>query len=324
MVNFEEISVVVSGPVIFVENNEGRFNATSLGCKSIRKRLPGAEIVFSTWENEDVSEIDYDILVRSEDVGGGSQNDGGNINRQICSRRAGIKAASRRFVLAMRSESHILRTDLLKYWGKYEDYSSDTEWCFLSHRVIIPAVMPPSRAKVFHMGDWYYFGMKEDVLDLWDINYWVPGRFNQQKNDLFYNAHRYVITEFVRKHHKLSFENREDINQTNIEICEKVIANNFVITGFEEYGIDSYKYFYEKTKRWHEDQAEINYSHYEWCQLYNRYCGGKADVKQSKKEWKIIHIILPIRRNIRNTKRFIKACIYTIKGEREKIPFYEY
>ena len=71
MVNFEEISVVVSGPVIFVENNEGRFNATSLGCKSIRKRLPGAEIVFSTWENEDVSEIDYDILVRSEDVGGG-------------------------------------------------------------------------------------------------------------------------------------------------------------------------------------------------------------------------------------------------------------
>lgn len=318
------ISVVVSGPVIIIEKDGELFNTTQHCCESIREKMPGAEIVFSTWENEKISGIDCDILVRSEDPGGANQKDGGNINRQICSRRAGIKAATRQYVLAIRSESHILNTDFLEYWGKYEKYSNDIEWKFLNKRVIIPATMPASRAKLFHMGDWYYFGEKDDVLKLWDLPYWEKGTRNITQSDLMYNAHRYVITAFIRKYHELQFDKRSDINGMNRVIYEKVVANNFVVTGFLEYGIDSYKYYYPKTRHWKLDQVEINYYHSEWIQLYNRYCDGGENKHLSSVELCNSKILIPARNRFRRCKRFVKASLAAIKGKKYQEEFYEY
>ena len=325
--DFSEISVVVSGPVIMLDSeNPGgaAFNATIASCKSIRGKMPEAEIVFSTWPDEDVEGVDCDILIRSADPGGADNMDGGNVNRQICSRRAGIEAATRKYVLAMRSESHIINLDFLDYWDKYNDYSDDTEYKFLKKRVLIPATMPANRASYFHMGDWYYFGIKEDVLELWSLPYWKKGSRNVKKEDLMYNPHRYVITEFVRQHHELHFDIRSDINSTNREIYEKVLANNFVVIGFLEYGLDSYKYFYPKTYKWKIDQVEINYYHGEWIQLYNRYCNGNVPARLTIKEFFFARIYIPVRNKYRNTKRAIKALIYRISSSDKEMPFYEY
>ena len=307
--NYSDISVVISGPIIILNRDGKAFNATQASVDSVRKALPGAEVILSTWNDEKVDGINYDVLVQSVDVGGAEVKDGANINRQICSRRAGIKAATKKYVLALRSESYIICPDFLNYWAKFEEYGQDTEWRFLKKRVIIPAIMPVRRNVTFHMGDWYYFGLKEDVLDLWDLPYWQPGRFNKEEDDLFYNEHRYVFTEFVRKHHALQFEKKSDDTEENRQICEKVIANNFVLTGFMEYGLDSYKYAYPKNRQWHINQLEVAYSHNEWRQLYNKYCDGNITVKQSFDEQYIIHVLIPLRKEMRKLKSgIIKSC----------------
>lgn len=310
MVNFNEISVVISGPIIklsYGEKNE--INATMKACESVRKEMPGAEIVLSTWEAENVDGIDYDLLVKSSDIGGAEKKDGENTNRQICSRRAGIKAATKKYVLAMRSESHILNLNFLNYWDKYNKYSDDTEWKFLKKRVIVPAIMPAHRALLFHMGDWYYFGLKEDVLDLWDLPYWKKGTRNNNADDLMYNPHRYVFTEFVRKHHTLIFDKNTDNSKENRLICEKVIANNFVVTGFQEFGLDSYKYYYPKTREWRRKQIEVNYTHGEWVKLYNKYCNGAEIPEFTIEQRWLIWIYVPYKKIKANLRNLVKRIV---------------
>ena len=51
----EDISVVVQGAI--------HPEWTPLVLKSIRKSLPGARVILSTWEGTDISKLDYDVLV---------------------------------------------------------------------------------------------------------------------------------------------------------------------------------------------------------------------------------------------------------------------
>ena len=55
MINSNEISVIVQGAIDKTE--------TPKCLKSIRKYLPDAEIILSTWEGSDLNGLDYDVLV---------------------------------------------------------------------------------------------------------------------------------------------------------------------------------------------------------------------------------------------------------------------
>ena len=59
MIDSKDISVVVQGAV--------NKNETPKCLKSIRKFLPNAEIILSTWEGSDTKNLDYDILVLNKD-----------------------------------------------------------------------------------------------------------------------------------------------------------------------------------------------------------------------------------------------------------------
>ena len=57
--NFNDISVVVQGAI--------DKKLTPICLKSIRKYLPGAEIILSTWEGSDVENLDFDTIVLNHD-----------------------------------------------------------------------------------------------------------------------------------------------------------------------------------------------------------------------------------------------------------------
>ena len=60
--NFKKnISVVVQGPILPFQ--------TAICLKSIRKFLPKAEIILSTWEGSNINDLDYDVLVLNKDPG---------------------------------------------------------------------------------------------------------------------------------------------------------------------------------------------------------------------------------------------------------------
>lgn len=289
MIDASELSVVISGPIL--GSKQDRKEYTRKTCESVRKFFPGAEIVLSTWENEEVSGLDYDELVLSLDPGSST----GNVNRQICSRTAGIKKASREYVLAIRSESKIVRTDFMEDIDKYESHLG--RYRFLKHRIVIPATYPACRGELFHIGDWYFLGHKEDLLKFWDVPYMDDSLYNNSEDDLLYNPHRYLITSFVKKYYPLEFLKKSDINDKNKEIYEAVIAENFVVTGFYEYGIESLKYPLSHTlfnKLFH---REVGYTFCEWEELYNKYSGGNLKVKKTLSEKFLINICVPIKRS---------------------------
>lgn len=288
MFSDSNLSVVISGPVLGTEEDRKKY--TREACESARRVFRNAEIVFSTWIGEDVDELDFDKIIFNRDPGPNSNE---NTNRQICSRLAGLRGASREYVLAMRSDSIIVNTNFTKYIDIYTKHG--TKYQFLNYRVVIPASYPASRGGLFHIGDWYFFGHKEDLIKIWDIPYMDDNLF-LQGYEIVYNPHRYLITAFIRKYHEFSFRLEKDINEENQILYESVLAENFVITGFYEYGIVSLKYPLTGTFFNRLFHKEVGYSFEEWKELYNRYSGGNEKIKKSLSERFMLGICVPLKR----------------------------
>lgn len=309
MIDAGMLSIVISGPILGngIEKNIYTIEA----CKSARKFFPGAEVIVSTWKGEDTEGLDYDILLLNEDPGPNE----GNINRQICSRLEGIKKASREYVLAIRSESVIYNTNFMKYIDRYNAHKGT--YTFLKNRVVIPASYPASRGALFHMGDWYFFGHKSDLLDIWDIPYMDDSVYNNFEDDLLYNPHRYLITAFVKKHYPLQFLKKNDITDNNRQLYEAVLAENFVITGFYEYGIKSLKYplsgsFFSKLFH-----KEVGYTFCEWKELYNKYADGNEMINKSLAEKLMINVCIPAKRSK------LGKCFMWIRAKLFKLNYWE-
>ena len=129
----DEITVVVQGAVDPV--------CTTKCLSSVRKHLPNAEIILSTWEGTDVSDLDYDEVILNGDPGSFMMSgfEKNNVRRQIYSTIKGIKQARRRYVLKIRSDIKLKNANFLKYFNRFNDY--DQRWHFLQGRIIIPSTV---------------------------------------------------------------------------------------------------------------------------------------------------------------------------------------
>ncbi len=88
------LSVVVQGK-LFRTNN----SSTVEVIQSIKKYLPDAEVILSTWKGDDIAPLYYELcdkVIQSDDPGDKTRGKRPlNVNRQIISSRAGIALASR-------------------------------------------------------------------------------------------------------------------------------------------------------------------------------------------------------------------------------------
>lgn len=110
-----EISVIVQGGI-------GKLTEESL--RSLVNALPGAEIILSTWKGMDTGGLHYDKLVLSQDPGAvycdrvaGTLN---NVNRQLVSTQAGLRAATRPYILKTRTDILFENAEFLSYFQKYD------------------------------------------------------------------------------------------------------------------------------------------------------------------------------------------------------------
>lgn len=94
IINSQDITVVVQGPIIGKPDDSFEEKHTQICLQSIRKYLPKAEIVLSTWEGSDVRGLDYDVLIENKDPGKSMMGDFSiNCFRQIVSSINGLKNA---------------------------------------------------------------------------------------------------------------------------------------------------------------------------------------------------------------------------------------
>lgn len=248
----KNISVVVQGPILPFQ--------TAICLKSIRKFLPKAEIILSTWEGSNINDLDYDVLVLNKDPGAEIFTVTGqlqNQNRQIVSAKEGIKKASRLYVLKIRSDMELKGTKFLSFWKKYPMRSEECK--VLSERILINSLYTrrPISTKpfLFHPSDWVMFGLKKDVLNVWDIPLAPEPQTSQyfkvHKNMKYdgncltqYHAEQYIWLSFLRKNgFQINYENYMIFSKELMDFSRLSIVNNTVLLEYiTEFDIVSQKH----------------------------------------------------------------------------------
>ncbi|MCH5264463.1 MAG: hypothetical protein J1F02_01085 [Lachnospiraceae bacterium] len=256
----EDISVVLQGPV----------NKDTMKCiNSIKNILPGAQIILSTWENTCTEFLEFDEIIYCKDPGCAYWNPPKsvalNINRWIVSSREGVKRATRKYVLKMRTDLEIIHDRFLDYFNQYSERIQ--EYVLASHKLLIPSVYTTkflghnadNKKEIttpLHLSDWYVFGLKEDVWNFVDIPIIEDledfARYYERRPYLTQQSYSWWTGYWLRKYapeqyiglcfakrlfpqwelsHFLSFD---DID---LKESEKFVVSNFIILDPIEFGV---------------------------------------------------------------------------------------
>ena len=194
MISSDKITVVVQGAIV---PDEGR--GTKEVCESIRKLLPRAEIILSTWENSNYQGIPYDKVLENRDPGAlDSQYEGrdksvvrNNFNRQLISTLHGIREAGREYVMKLRSDSLLQNLSFLRFYEKYGREQSIA--CFE------PRNPWGEFLNQLSLCDFWFFAPKEKMLKLWDIPLYENGMLKER--DIL--GEEYLLGQFIRKKENL-------------------------------------------------------------------------------------------------------------------------
>ncbi len=242
----EDISVVVQG-MVDKEN-------TAKCLMSIRKILKGAEIILSTWEGANTKGLNFDKVIYNKDPGfsrDGKTDIPVNLNRQLISSKNGILASNRKYCIKIRSDIIFCSNNFLNYYNKFPEREKNFEvfterviFCSIFFRRYVGEVQYMITPMPFHISDWFVFGLKEDVLMLFDIplpdervfvNYLISHKIHtarqlQFKASIQYAPEQYIFLNCIKKKLKLPrFDNIIDFTSENIEFSNRVVANNCII-----------------------------------------------------------------------------------------------
>lgn len=257
MIRFEDISVIVQGPIIGSPGDKTENRHTYQCLKSIRKHLPGATIILSTWEGMNVDDLDYDELIKSVDPGytkildsipGNIRNDASN--RQIISTLSGLKLSKTKYSMKIRSDLVFKNTNFLKYFEKFTTLPFDHKYKILNQRVLMLTTINPNRRwkHPFSMSDWFYFGLTEDIKNIFDIPLISEKNLKGPKTDGLYSINynysieQYLWFGFLRKYRDIPFNHFMDVSGNNIELSERYLTNNSIIISAWRAGVNSLKY----------------------------------------------------------------------------------
>lgn len=110
-VDSSEISVIIQGPSL---HNEGNGSQLEACVDSIRRILPQAEIILSTWKGQSYNPDIVDYVVLSEDPGSVSNwlGQSWNFNRMVVSTRNGLEKASRPYTLKFRADLRLSSAEI--------------------------------------------------------------------------------------------------------------------------------------------------------------------------------------------------------------------
>lgn len=257
MIKSSEISIVIQGPIYK--------NTTKRVCERMRQIFPQAEIIVSTWQGSDTSDLTYDILVESKDPGGtplmldGVSKKTNNVNRMIVSSKSGIKKATRKYTLRWRTDLLLKNDKFLDYFDKYTERNS--EWKIFHKRVLVHYATLPY---VYPLGptDIACFGLTSDVLLYWDLplqsdadaTYFVNHPY---PNDLLIRGQKVaprrgaemyvwynVLKKFEAKYGKIPSRFGFDFNADILRLSELSIANNLQILTKKQFDFEPVEHNY--------------------------------------------------------------------------------
>ena len=277
------ISVVVQGAI----------GANTEQClQSVRKFLPSAEIILSTWVGTDTTDLDYDKLILNDNVevqfySTNPDEKVNNVNRQIVSTLSGLHVATRKYVLKIRTDFILKSAEFLEYFDLYN--KSDSTYSVFKHKILSCtnfARNPRHNAYqyVFHPSDIAFFGLRTDLINLFDIPL-------MSKSDAMYHKiggfryNRYVPEQHIwvnclRKNgHNIQFNRFETPSEKLIVDTEKYFVSSFIFLSWNQFGLVPPTRFTNILNHTEYDYISC-ITHSEWVKLYKTYLDKNVEVPQ--------------------------------------------
>lgn len=302
MKTFEDITVVVQGPVQTLKGREQEAGITHKCLSSLRQHLPGARIILSTWPNQQLSGLDYDELVISEDPGPNIRNfhsDGRaqhyNNNRQIVSTLAGLKQVKTPYAIKLRSDNYLIGSRFIELQQHYPNRCGSHR--LFHERVVVSNVFTRKYAKGFrvayHLSDFFYFGLTEDLLAIWDLELLADASPMEAKNPKT-SPKSFIIdcTQmlWIRALQKFDGSVRLtgllDSDQKQRRKSDLYYANNLVIGAPDDIGLGLEKKFSGKARIARLKGRCAQWQLFDWEDLYKNYCDPTfVSGISSKKRW---------------------------------------
>lgn len=306
MINSKDISVIVQGAI----NKE----ETPKCLQSIRKYLPEAEVILSTWEGSDVSNLDYDILVENKDPGTvlidsyKSKKIYNNLNRQLLSTQNGLAKATKKYALKLRSDLILTTDKFLKYFDEYQSRSN--EYLLFERKVLIPALFTRHKLKLcgshkryempFHISDWWLFGLKTDlekyfketslVEEPYFTKYFEQEEHKHKDNPYLKAKHKFApeqyfaLSAFSRRFKDIKMADASDTSFELMQKFKKCLVNNFIVLEFKQSGIYLNKYSFSKFEKFTGDQYIDLYNAYKYQEDYKEFCDNDFIITEKKIE----------------------------------------
>lgn len=304
MISSKDITVVVQGPAHAFRGRPQEEGITQHCLASVRRYLPNAHLILSTWEGQELGELDYDELVLSPDPGGNIvsyKKDGAarrlNHNRQIVSTVEGVRRATTPYVMKLRSDNALLGCGFIDLQQRYTERSADMRW--LRERVVLTNTFTRKFAKgrrvLFHASDFFAFGRTEDVLDLWDLPLFSDlepdASFLEMKQPYYPGAPEYerdatqdIFLRFVNKHMPVSLAHLLDGDDGLLSRWERLLANNFVVAEPDRIGLYLGRKFLQKVRIAKRAGRAGFYTYPEWQALYQHYCDPRHEIVEDLSE----------------------------------------
>lgn len=288
----EEISVIVQGPI--------HKKRTKKTLQSIRTNLPNAEIILSTWEDSDINGLDYDILILNKDPGAERQKKFkrkilyNNMSRMILSTNNALNRVNRKYTLKLRTDACI---DNLNFIDSFNEFPQRCErYKLFKHRILASTLFSKIAVNKhkqktelpFHLSDWWFFGLTEDVKKLllssklpqepYFSNYFeYPENKNKtsvyEKFDWKFSPEQYIgYSCFSTFYDDIRMEDCSDVSDLINKKSQICMANNFIFLEYKQSGIRNLKYSCSTNELLSGDKYLNLYSFYLFEQEYKKYC----------------------------------------------------
>ncbi|WP_428049858.1 WavE lipopolysaccharide synthesis family protein [Candidatus Avelusimicrobium caledoniensis] len=288
-----EITVILQGPII-PTITQNAIDATN-------RALPGARIVLSTWNNEDIRGISCNQIVignppPSVVIHNNPKNPSlNNTNRLIFGMQQVLPQIRTKYVLKLRTDIILQDAEFLKYWDAYQQRVE--QYQLFRHRVLNYYLFAPQFnfrqgvkiPTLFHPSDWMFFGFTADIKKLFDIplqpdpayslwwnNHSKPNyQIDPWPGAIFrYSPEQYLFYQALhQKFPEITFDSYFDITREKEQMSRLVMVNNFVVLDYRQWHIKMPKY-----------QHRIGTiplgqtSHAHWQDDYKTYCDSKFKI----------------------------------------------
>ena len=282
----EDITFVIQGAV----NRED----TQKTISSIKKFFPKSYIILSTWEGSNVSDFEVNEVILNKDPNGFkyffNSEVSNNVNRQITSTINGLKKVKTKYAFKIRTDFILTGNSFLKYFDEFEKYNNDYK--IFKHKVITSTFITrnPKCKKFpypFHVSDFCFFGLTEDLIDLFDIplvdkeeqNYFLEHKGIKNPNNFIcrYAAEQTIMINWLKKYKNIDCKYYNDNSEKNIKLTEQFIVNNFILLNWKQFDINTLKFYLTKLKS--RLEANICYTYLDYTKLYKKLCDNEYKTK---------------------------------------------